>query len=49
MEGLGNKEIFSKNLRFYMEKAGKDRNQICAEQCILQRPGRSITNPVADI
>lgn len=29
MEGLGNKEIFSKNLRFYMEKAGKDRNQIC--------------------
>lgn len=29
MSELGNKEIFSKNLRLYMEKAGKDRTQIC--------------------
>ncbi|MCQ5131447.1 hypothetical protein NE562_17480 [Butyricicoccus faecihominis] len=29
MEGLGNKKIFSNNLRFLMERFGKDRNQIC--------------------
>lgn len=29
MSELGNKEIFSKNLRLYMKKAGKDRTQIC--------------------
>ncbi|MBR6427062.1 MAG: helix-turn-helix transcriptional regulator [Clostridia bacterium] len=30
MSGLGNKEIFSKNLRYYMDKKGVDRNQVCA-------------------
>ena len=30
MGGLGNKEIFSKNLRYYMDKKGVDRNQVCA-------------------
>ena len=29
MSGLGNKEIFSRNLRALMEQAGKDRNQVC--------------------
>ena len=29
MNGLGNKEIFSKNLRDLMQKKGKDRNQVC--------------------
>ena len=31
MEGLGNKEILSKNLRTLMERFGKDRNQVCAD------------------
>ena len=31
MSGLGNKEIFSRNLRSLMQKYGKDRNQICDE------------------
>lgn len=31
MSGLGNKEIFSKNLRALMERFGKDRNQMCAD------------------
>lgn len=31
MSDLGNKEIFSKNLRYYMELYEKDRNQICQE------------------
>lgn len=30
MSGLGNKEIFSKNLRYYMSKKGVDRNQVCS-------------------
>ncbi|SEP04074.1 helix-turn-helix domain-containing protein [Propionispora vibrioides] len=29
MSDLGNKEIMSKNLKFYMEKYKKDRNQVC--------------------
>ncbi len=29
MSGLGNKEIFSRNLRELMEQAGKDRNRVC--------------------
>ena len=29
MSGLGNKEIFSRNLRTLMEKTGKDRNKVC--------------------
>lgn len=29
MSGLGNKEIFSRNLRALMEQAGKDRNRVC--------------------
>lgn len=29
MSGLGNKEIFSRNLRALMEQAGKGRNQVC--------------------
>ena len=29
MSGLGNKEIFSRNLRALMEKTGKDRNKVC--------------------
>lgn len=29
MSDLGNKEIFAKNLRYYMEKNKKDRNNIC--------------------
>ncbi|TCL35617.1 repressor LexA [Anaerospora hongkongensis] len=31
MSGLGNKEIMSKNLKFYMDKYGKDRNDICTD------------------
>jgi len=31
MSGLGNKEIMSKNIRFYMEKFDKDRNQVCKD------------------
>ena len=31
MSGLGNKEIFSKNLRELMIRAGKDRTQVCAD------------------
>lgn len=31
MSGLGNKEIFSNNLRTLMERFGKDRAQICAD------------------
>lgn len=28
MSGLGNKEIFSKNLKYYIEKSGKDRREL---------------------
>lgn len=28
MSGLGNKEIFSKNLRYYIERSGKDRREL---------------------
>lgn len=28
---LGNKEVMSKNLKFYMDKKGVDRNQLCAD------------------
>ena len=28
MSALGNKEIFSKNLRYYIEKSGKDRKEL---------------------
>lgn len=28
MSSLGNKEIFSKNLRYYIEKSGKDRREL---------------------
>ncbi len=28
MSSLGNKEIFSKNLRYYIEKSGKDRSEL---------------------
>lgn len=28
MSGLGNKEIMSKNLRYYIEKSGKDRREL---------------------
>lgn len=28
MTGLGNKEILSKNLRYYIERSGKDRRQL---------------------
>ena len=31
MNGLGNKEIFSKNLKYYIERAGKDRSQVCED------------------
>ena len=31
MSDLGNKEVFAKNLKYYMDKNGKDRNQICAD------------------
>ena len=31
MNGTGNKEVFSENLRYYMEKQGKDRNQVCKD------------------
>lgn len=31
MSGLGNKEIFSRNLRALMERFGKDRNQVCSD------------------
>lgn len=31
MSGLGNKEIMSKNLKFYMGKYNKDRNQVCSD------------------
>lgn len=34
MTNLGNKEIFSKNLRYYMERAGKDRNKVCEDLSI---------------
>lgn len=29
MSNLGNKEVFSKNLRYYIEKSEKDRTEIC--------------------
>lgn len=29
MSSIGNKEIFSTNLRFYMERRNKSRNEIC--------------------
>lgn len=29
MNGAENKEVFSENLRYYMEKQNKDRNQVC--------------------
>ena len=28
MSGLGNKDIFSKNLRYYIERSGKDRREL---------------------
>lgn len=31
MSNLGNKNIFAKNLKYYMEKSGKDRNEICKD------------------
>ncbi len=31
MSGLGNKEIMSQNLKFYLEKSGKDRNEVCQD------------------
>ena len=31
MSDLGNKEVFAKNLKYYMDRNGKDRNQICAD------------------
>lgn len=31
MSDLGNKEIFTKNLKYYMEKNRKDRNDICRD------------------
>lgn len=31
MSDLGNKEIFSRNLRALMQKSGKDRNQVCED------------------
>lgn len=31
MSGLGNKEILSKNLKFYLSKSGKDRSDICKD------------------
>lgn len=29
MSNLGNKEIIAQNIKFYMDKSGKDRNEIC--------------------
>lgn len=29
MNSAGNKEVFSENLRYYMEMQNKDRNQVC--------------------
>ena len=31
MSDLGNKEVFSENLRYYMESRSKDRNQVCKD------------------
>ena len=31
MSDLGNKEIFAKNLKYYMDYYNKDRNKICEE------------------
>lgn len=31
MSGLGNKEILSKNLKFYLSKSGKGRSDICKD------------------
>lgn len=31
MDGLGNKEIISKNIKYYMDKFHKDRSQICKD------------------
>lgn len=31
MSDLGNKEVFSENLRYYMESRNKDRNQVCKD------------------
>lgn len=31
MSNLGNKHIFAKNLKYYIEKSGKDRNEICKD------------------
>lgn len=31
MSTIGNKEVFSSNLRFYMEKRNKSRNEVCEE------------------
>ena len=31
MSDLGNKEIFAKNLKYYMELNNKDRNDICRD------------------
>ncbi len=31
MSNLGNKNIFAKNLKYYIKKSGKDRNEICKD------------------
>lgn len=31
MSDLGNKEVFSRNLKYMMQRHGKDRNQVCAD------------------
>ena len=31
MSNLGNKEVFSKNLNYYMNLYNKDRNKICKD------------------
>lgn len=31
MSAIGNKEVFAKNLKYYMEKKGKDRVRICED------------------
>lgn len=31
MSGLGNKDVMSKNIRYYMDKNGKTRNDICTD------------------
>lgn len=31
MANIGNKEVMSKNIRFYVEKINKDRREICKD------------------